>query len=123
MKGFWNDPDGLTTAELTILAVLPLYLFVGVKLALAKDLSANQVDFFSVLSYPILAAIAKQAIERIGWPKLGRRGQIPYQPPYPYNGYGYTYGYTAPPQPEYIPRAEGSGEEQVGLPASNKPTI
>lgn len=35
MKGFWNDPDGLTTAELTILAVLPLYLFVGVKLALA----------------------------------------------------------------------------------------
>lgn len=76
MRGFWNDPDGLTTAELTILAVLPLYLFVGVKLALAKDLSANQVDFFSVLSYPILAAIAKQAIERIGWPALGRRGQV-----------------------------------------------
>lgn len=82
MRGFWNDPDGLTTAELTILAVLPLYLFVGVKLALAKDLSANQVDFFSVLSYPILAAIAKQAIERIGWPALGRRAQIPYQSQY-----------------------------------------
>lgn len=82
MKGFWNDPDGLTTAELTILAVLPLYLFVGVKLALAKDLSANRVDFFSVLSYSILAAIAKQAIERIGWPVLGRRGQAPYQVSY-----------------------------------------
>lgn len=82
MRGFWNDPDGLTTAELTILAVLPLYLFVGVKLALAQDLSANQVDFFSVLSYPILAAIAKQAIERIGWPVLGRKGQI--SPPQTY---------------------------------------
>lgn len=118
MKGFWNDPDGLTTAELTILVVLPLYLFVGVKLALAKDLSANQVDFFSVLSYPILAAIAKQAIERIGWPTLRRWGQAStYQPPYYYDGYGYT----PPPQPVYTPRDEESGDEQAG--ASNKPTI
>lgn len=96
MKGFWNDPDGLSTAELTILAVLPLYLFVGVKLALAKNLSANQVDFFSVLSYPILAAIAKQAIERIGWPVLGRRGQIPYQSPSENNYSNYYQSYQNP---------------------------
>ena len=122
MKGFWNDSDGLTTAELTILAVLPLYLFVGVKLALAKDLSANQVDFFSVLSYPILAAIAKQAIERIGWPVLGRRGQIPpYQSPYEYYG-----GYYQPYQPPVNPTSDIAPEEQVTANLSNsseKPTI
>ncbi|AYO30791.1 hypothetical protein D2962_09375 [Biomaibacter acetigenes] len=100
MKGFWNDPDGLTTAELTILAVLPLYLFVGVKLALTKDLSANQVDFFSVLSYPILAAIAKQAIERIGWPNIGRRQLFnQYQQYQDYNGYSYI---PSMPQEEII---------------------
>lgn len=99
MKGFWNDPDGLTTAELTILAVLPLYLFVGVKLALAKNLSANQVDFFSVLSYPIIAAIAKQAIERIGWPTFGRRAASPYQPNSYYNSYGYYQPPVMPTQP------------------------
>ncbi|MCL6561283.1 MAG: hypothetical protein K6U74_21345 [Firmicutes bacterium] len=116
MRGFWNDSDGLTVAEVTILACLPLYLFVGVKMAFSGEIGANQVDFFSVLSYPIIAAIAKQAIERIGWPTLGRQGRVsPYQPPYPY---GY---YSPPPQQVYTPRDEGSGEEQAS--ASNKPTI
>jgi hypothetical protein len=89
--GFWNDNDGLTISELTIMCVLPLYLFVGVKLALDTELSNNQVDFFATLSYPILAAIAKQAVERIGWPKLGRRKNdelesyiSPSCPPQPY---------------------------------------
>ncbi|PRR69206.1 hypothetical protein MHFGQ_09390 [Moorella humiferrea] len=37
MKGFWNDPDGLTINEFPALTVLPLFLFVGVKLALTND--------------------------------------------------------------------------------------
>lgn len=115
MRGFWNDSDGLTTAELTILAVLPLYIFVGVKLALAKDLSANQVDFFSVLSYPILAAIAKQAIERIGWPFLGRRGQMPLYQPYDY--------YYQPYQPPVSSVPEVVPEQQTPVNSSEKPTI
>lgn len=117
MRGFWNDPDGLTIEDLAVLASLGLYVFVGVKIALAGDISTNQVDFFTVLGYPIIAAIAKRAIERIGWPTLGRRGQVsPYQPPHPYDGY-----YSPPPQQVYTPRDEGSGEEQTS--ASNKPTI
>lgn len=81
-KTFINDNDGLTIAEFTILLTLPLYLFVGVKYAMAQDLSTTQVDFFSILSYPILAAIAKQAIERFGFPNL-RKG----------NNSNYTSGY------------------------------
>lgn len=120
IKGFWNDPDGFTIEDLAVLTALGLYVFVGAKMAVVKDISSNQVDFFTVLGYPIIAAIAKRAIERIGWPTLGRRGQAsPYQPPYPYDGYGYT----PPPQPAYIPRDEGSEEEQVSKPVSNKPTI
>lgn len=74
MRSFLNDDDGLTAAELTILCVLPVYIFVAIKLAVAPDISNAQVDFFGVLSYPIIAAIAKQAVERFGWPWLGRRG-------------------------------------------------
>jgi hypothetical protein len=97
MRGFWNDPDGITIEDLAVLASLGLYVFVGVKIALAGDVSTNQVDFFAVLGYPIIAAIAKKAIERIGWPTLGRRGQaLPQQPPAYYNGYG-GYAYYQPP--------------------------
>lgn len=68
MKGFWNDEHGLTIDEFAALLVLPLFLFVGVKLALAKDISPTQVDF-----YPILAVVARQAVERFGFPGIGQR--------------------------------------------------
>jgi hypothetical protein len=74
MRGFWNDPDGLTIDEFAALMVLPLFLFTGVKLALAKDITATQVDFFTVLTYPILAVVARRAVENFGWPLLGRKG-------------------------------------------------
>ncbi len=73
MKGFWNDEHGLTIDEFAALLVLPLFLFVGVKLALAKDISPTQVDFFTVLTYPILAVVARQAVERFGFPGIGQR--------------------------------------------------
>jgi len=76
IRSFLNDSDGLTIAEFTIIVTLPLYLFVGVKYAIAQDLSTNQVDFFGILSYPILAAIAKQAIERFGFPNLRKGNNI-----------------------------------------------
>jgi len=77
MRGFWNDPDGLTIDEFAALLVLPLFLFVGVKMAIADDISSTQVDFFTVLTYPILAVVARKAVERFGFPSLGGRGQIP----------------------------------------------
>lgn len=76
MKGFWNDRDGITISDIASIITIILYLFVGIKLAISKDLTVNQVDFFSILSYPILAIIAKQAIERVGFPSLGRRPPV-----------------------------------------------
>lgn len=73
MRGFWNDPDGLSIEEFAALLVLPLFLFVGVKLAIAEDISSTQVDFFTVLTYPILAVVARKAVERFGIPTLGRK--------------------------------------------------
>jgi hypothetical protein len=76
VKGFWNDRDGITISDIASIITIILYLFVGIKLAISKDLTVNQVDFFSILSYPILAIIAKQAIERVGFPSLGRRPPV-----------------------------------------------
>lgn len=73
MRGFWNDQNGLTIDEFAALLVLPLFLFVGVKLAMAKDISSTQVDFFTVLTYPILAVVARQAVERFGFPGFRKR--------------------------------------------------
>lgn len=74
MRGFWNDPEGLTIDEFAALMILPLFLFVGVKLALADDITSTQVDFFTVLTYPILAVVARQAVEKFGFPVTGNRG-------------------------------------------------
>lgn len=82
MRGFWNDPDGLTIDEFAALLVLPLFLFVGVKMAIADDISSTQVDFFTVLTYPILAVVARKAVERFGFPTF--RGQQQVQQPYMY---------------------------------------
>lgn len=80
MKGFWNDLSGLSIDELAAILVLPLFLFVGVKFALAKDISNTQVDFFAILTYPILAVVARQAVEKIGLPALkGKSGKFPKQ--------------------------------------------
>jgi hypothetical protein len=75
MKGFWNDPDGLSIEEFAAILVLPLFLFVGIKLAMTADITGTQVDFFTVLTYPILAVVARKAVERVGFPVLGKRQQ------------------------------------------------
>jgi len=75
MKGFWNDPDGLSIEEFAAILVLPLFLFVGIKLAMTADITGTQVDFFTVLTYPILAVVARKAVERFGIPSLGKRQQ------------------------------------------------
>jgi hypothetical protein len=67
MKGFWNEDRGLTIDEFAALLVLPLFLFVGVRLAMATDISSTQVDFFTVFTYPILAVVARQVVERFGF--------------------------------------------------------
>lgn len=111
MRGFWNDPNGLTIDEFAALMVLPLFLYVGVKLAMAEDISSTQVDFFTVLTYPILAVVARQAVERIGWPSFGKRSTSVSLP---------TTYYAEQPTTTYIPRNEGGDEDDLTV---NKPTI
>lgn len=73
MRGFWNDPDGLSIAELATVLSLPIWMYVAIKFARAPDLTANQVDYFTVLSYPLLIAVGGKAIGSL--PLLWRRGQ------------------------------------------------
>jgi len=119
MRGFWNDPNGLTIDEFAALLILPLFLFVGVKLAMAKDISSTQVDFFTVLTYPILAVVARQAVERIGWPSLGKRSTS-VSP-------STTYCTEPVATTAYAPRSEGDGYGDGGQPATvnttNQPSI
>lgn len=117
IKGFWNDSKGLTIDEFAALLILPLFLFVGVKLAMAKDISSTQVDFFTVLTYPILAVVARQAVERIGWPSLGKRS-APVSPSTTY--YAEPAATTA-----YVPRNEGNGdgEQSATVSTTNQPSI
>lgn len=75
MRGFWNDSDGLGLADVVVLAILPVWMYTAIKLALAKELSGNQVDFFLTLSYPLLLAIGGRAISSLPWP--GRRIRPP----------------------------------------------
>ncbi len=72
-KGFWNDNEGLSISDVSILCTLPLYLFVAIKYAIASDLSMTQVDFFSSVTYVILLAVGGKAIERFGFPNLRNR--------------------------------------------------
>ncbi|WP_422448566.1 hypothetical protein [Thermoanaerobacterium sp. DL9XJH110] len=117
MRGFWNDPNGLTIDEFAALLVLPLFLFVGVKLAMAKDISSTQVDFFTVLTYPILAVVARQAVERIGWPSMEKRSAsvLP----------ATTYYQEPVATATYVPRSEsdGDGEQPATVNSSNQPSI
>ena len=78
MKGFWNDPEGLTIDEFAALLILPLFLFVGVKLAMSDNISSTQVDFFTVLTYPILAVVARQAVEKFGFPSKKAQSHADY---------------------------------------------
>lgn len=75
MRGFWNDPEGLSIAELAILAALPPWVYTAYRYALAADLSANQVDFFLVLTYPLLVVLGGKVLGYL--PQLGRRRVIP----------------------------------------------
>lgn len=71
MRGFWNDPDGWNLSDLVTVLVLPVWMYVAVKFALASNLSGNQVDYFLVLSYPILIAVGGKMLSRLPlpWPR------------------------------------------------------
>jgi len=73
MRGFWNDPDGWSLADLVTALVLPVWIYAAVRFALARDLSGNQVDYFLVLSYPLLVAVGGKAISNLPlpWPRRG----------------------------------------------------
>ncbi len=69
MRGFWNDPDGWSLADLVTTLVLPVWMYAAVRFALSHDLSDNQVDYFLVLSYPLLIAVGGKAISNLPLPR------------------------------------------------------
>lgn len=62
IRGFWNDSEGLSIGDIVIWATLPPWLYTAYRYALAADLSGNQVDFFLVLTYPLLMVLGGKAI-------------------------------------------------------------
>lgn len=62
IRGFWNDSDGLSIGDTIIWATLPPWLYTAYRYAIAADLSGNQVDFFLVLTYPLLMVLGGKAI-------------------------------------------------------------
>ncbi len=76
IRGFWNDDDGLSIADVVVWVTLPPWLYTAYRYALAADLSGNQVDFFLVLTYPLLLVLGGRAISDL--PPLKRmRIQVP----------------------------------------------
>ncbi len=81
MRGFWNDPDGWSLADLVTTLVLPVWVYAAVRFALSYDLSDNQVDYFLVLSYPLLIAVGGKAISNLSLPRPRRGGFTAAQTP------------------------------------------
>lgn len=72
-RTFFNDSEGLTIDEFAAVSALPLWIYVGISMALnGPNITEVEVDFFEVLSWVPVATIAKQAVARIGFP--GKRG-------------------------------------------------
>jgi len=81
MRGFWNDLDGWSLADLVTVLVLPVWMYVAIKFALSHDISGNQVDYFLVLSHPLLIAVGGKAISNlpIPWPRRSGFSATPQQ--------------------------------------------
>ncbi len=88
-RTFFNDSEGLTIDEFAAVSALPLWIYVGISMALnGPNITEVEVDFFEVLSWVPVATIAKQAVARFGFP--GKRGSK--APDYGgYGGYGGGY--------------------------------
>lgn len=95
-KTFWNDADGLSLADLVVVVILPIWMYVAIKLAIAKELSGNQVDFFLVVSYPLLIAVGGKALGYIPLP-WSRRSNISPIGQMPYDNYYYQQPYISEP--------------------------
>jgi len=121
-KTFLTDEDGVTIDEFAAIASLILFLFVGINLAICgPKVTASQVDLLEVLTWPILAVVARRAVERFGLPRgLRSRGLGGTMGGYSdQGGYQFGDGYSSP---EYQPRADGSGEPEAGT-GKNAPSI
>lgn len=92
LRGFWNDPEGLSFAEAISIVFTALYLAVtGLLLArlLGGNLTDQALDFFEVLTWPMLTILGGWFGDRM-LSRFGSRGlRSRYRPPY---GYGYDYG-------------------------------
>lgn len=72
--GFWNDKDGFSIADLVIICVLPIWMYVGAKLAFSSEITREHVDFFTVLSYPLLLAVGGKSLGLVTLPFADRLG-------------------------------------------------
>lgn len=100
IKGFWNDLDGWSIGDVVTVLVLPVWMYVAIKFALAPDITNNQVDYFMVLSYPLLIAVGGKALGSLPLPWPRRSGMYPVQQPY--------YGYNGPDYIPYAPPSTGN---------------
>ena len=90
-RTLFNDSEGLTVDEFAAVAALPLWIYVGISMALrGAAITATEVDFFEVLSWVPIATIAKQAVSRFGFP--GKRGTPPSSPSWGGGFGGMDYG-------------------------------
>lgn len=119
VRGFWSDPDGWSLADVVTVLVLPVWMYVAIKFALAKDLSGNQVDYFLVLSYPLLIAVGGKAISNLPLPWPRRSGFTVAQQGY----YQQPYYYQEQQDPMMTQTPEVAPEATAPGGAPEKPTI
>ena len=91
----------------------------AVKLALTKELSGNQVDYFLVLSYPLLVAVGGKMLTYLPLPWLRRSGFTVAQQGY----YQQPYYYQEQQDPGITQTPEVAPEATAPDGAPEKPTI
>lgn len=60
MRGFWNDPEGLSITEVLSLAFTGAYFLVAafmVRILASGSLTRDAVDFFEVFTWPVLVIL------------------------------------------------------------------
>lgn len=135
LRGFWNDPEGVTVPEILELVVaLTWAVAVGVELVqlIQGRLASVGVDLLTVISWTVLAVLGGGIVQRFGFPRVRGPQQMP---PYGYGGWGwggygfgydpYGYGYGAPTSPSQDSGSSGTDGAGSAPPASagGGPTI
>lgn len=86
LRGFWNDPQGITVSETLELIVALMYLVGGsveLRQLILGKLTSTGVDLLTVLTWPVLAILGGGIVQRFGWPRVRGMGMNDYWNIYP----------------------------------------